>query len=149
MNDNSEMDRATAVHEEYMTEVERLVDGQVERLHEMVRAGAASASATGQGAARIEVTRDGDDITASSGGREVRFHIEEITEVADENERAQKFPAEQAHCTVRAPNGTTETLVLQRLGTGNDIGYAWLHANSQRIVDEADLAAMLRAMLFA
>ena len=148
MNNNIEPDRSTAVHEEYMAEVKRLVDGQVERLYELVQAGAASAAAT-PGGTRIEVTRDGDDISASSGERSVSFHMEEITNVADETERVQKFPSEQAHCTVRAPNGATETLVLHRLGTGNDIGYAWLHAKTQRPVDEADLAAMLRAMLFA
>lgn len=146
MND-SDTERAEAIHDEYMSEARQLIAAQIDKLYRMVT-DAATMIATGtHGAPRIEVSRDGNDITASCGGRTMRFHAESIADVPEGGDPANEFPGGQARCTIQMPDGATETWVLHRTSIGTNIQYAWLHAKTQALVGETELTETLRQAL--
>ena len=121
-------DTTEAACEQYVSEVQQLVQDQLEVLFTMVTAGAARVSS---GAQHIEVTRQNRSLTASTGARTAVFRIEAITDPRKDLGVAVRFPTAQARCILPSAGGGEEwDLVLQRAGSDGRVeGYAWMDAS--------------------
>ena len=136
--------RAVAAHEEYLAEVQQLVEQHFEALAAIVTA-AATHTAAGR---HVDVTRDNHTLTVTSGDRSVVFTVEAVTDLPEGADRALDFPTGQARCTVQTPDGETTEWILRRAGAGEDIRYTWVRSISQEPIGEPDVAALLQ-LLFA
>jgi hypothetical protein len=121
------IDTTEAAREQYVSEVQQLVQDQLEVLFTMVTAGAARVSS---GAQHIVVTRQARSLTASTGARTAVFRIEAITDPRKDLGVAVRFSTAQARCILpSAGDGDEWDLVLQRSGpAGLLVGHAWMDA---------------------
>jgi hypothetical protein len=143
---NNESTDANQAHQEYLAEARRLVDDQIEALFALIARAAARATTEQQPA----VTRSGHTLRVSNGVRTAAFEIEAITDLPEGADRAQAFPAGQARCTMRGPEGVIEEYELHRAGEGAAApGYAWMYTKTQTPVGEEDIARSLQALFAA
>ena len=141
----SDTAEATAASGQYVTEVQQLVEDQLEVLFTMVTAGAARAST---GAQHIEVTRQARSLTASAGARTAVFRIEAITDRPKDLRLAARFRTGQARCILPTLDGICEAweLVLQRAGAGGALaGHTWMDAGAQKPLNAMAVATTLRS----
>ncbi len=130
--------RATAAHDEYMAEAQRLVDDEVDKLFAMLT------TAIKQGAGtESSITREGHTLTARTGGRTLTARVEAVTDVPDTAEKAHLFPTAQAYCTVSDGQSETARWELHRAGAGDSVVYTWMQTDRTVPITMADVSAAI------
>lgn len=141
--------QAEAAHEEYLAEVRQLVDQQVAALFQMISAAASRIGANATAGGQAAQGGDNRTLEVSSGGQTASFAVEAVTDLPEGADRAQEFPAGQARCTMSGAAGTAEQWVLHRVGESGETQprYAWVPSGTERPLDEAQIADILRSAL--
>lgn len=152
MNENStrvavnESDRAVRAHQEYMSEVQNLVDEQVKALFARLATGVTRAGEGRPGAAPPIVKQQEHTFSATNGERTITAAVEDVTDLPEGSDRAAAFADGQAHCTVRAGDAVIAEWVLHRTGAGDSVTYTWADAQTGNALDEAAIMAALQSL---
>lgn len=141
-----ESDRAAQAHQEYMSEVQQLVDEQVKALFAMLATGAMRAGEGRPGGANPIVKQQDHTFSASNGERTITAEVEDVTDLPEGSDRAAAFADGQAHCTVRAGNTVIAEWVLHRSGAGDNVLYTWADAQTGKALDEADVTSVMQPL---
>jgi hypothetical protein len=138
-------DRSEAAHQEYLAEVDRMVDDAAAGLFARLEAVLAQATGAAQGN-QYMVSRQGRALTARTNNRTISAQVEAISDLPNESERAQAFPNYQARCRILVDDHLTEEWVLRRSGSERNVQYLWMVPRSDTPITESDIAGALQML---
>ncbi len=140
----------TAVHDEYVHEVDQLVEQQAEALFELLATAVEQVSA---GTPRLTITRDGRSLTVAAGTQAATCVVEAITHHPENVDRVRAFARSQARCIATMPDGAVAEWILARprLGAGGTVfsgmTYTWLDSLTDKPLTVDDIVTLLRPVM--
>ncbi len=139
-------ERAEAAHEEYLAEVEQMVDEATVKLYAQLEEVVAQVGDNAPGG-RYAVSRQGRSFSARNSDRTISAQVEAISDLQNESERAQAFPGYQARCRINSNEQLMEEWVLRRSGSERNIQYLWMSPRSDTPMTESDITRAFQMLV--